>query len=236
MTGNRWQRIADQFEKLDHRLDLGRRICLAAVELLDAELASLSFTHDHVASWIEGSDDRAVKLDEQQFALGDGPTFRAIGSLTPVMTEDMTSPDALALWPAFAPPAVRLDARAVFAFPLNVGEARLGVMSVYRNRPGALTAAQYADGLVLASLATMALLRDQAGASPGDLAGSFSPGLSRQSQVQLAAGMVSEQLGVSIIEALVRLRAHAFAEERSVNSVARSVIERQLVFEKEERS
>jgi hypothetical protein len=46
--------------------------------------------------------------------------------------------------------------------------------------------------------------------------------------------MVSEQLDVSIIEALVRLRAYAYAQEQSVNSVARSVISRELAFQKEE--
>ena len=80
----------------------------------------------------------------------------------------------------------------------------------------------------------MALLQQQAGASPVDLADAFSPGVDHQSQIQFAAGMVSEQLGVSIVEALVRLRARAYAQERSLNSVARSVINRELTFEKEE--
>jgi len=48
--------------------------------------------------------------------------------------------------------------------------------------------------------------------------------------------MMSEQLGVSIVEALVRLRARAYAQEHSLNSVARSVINREVIFEKEERA
>ena len=70
----------------------------------------------------------------------------------------------------------------------------------------------------------------------GDLADAFSPGVNHQSQIQLAAGMMSEQLGVSIVEALVRLRARAYAQEHSLNSVARSVINREVIFEKEERA
>ena len=75
----------------------------------------------------------------------------AVDSLAPVMATDMTSSEALRRWPAFAPVAIRSNAIAVFSFPLRVGEARLGVMSVYRSRTGELTAAEYADGLVIAS-------------------------------------------------------------------------------------
>ena len=234
MTGDRWRRIADQIEDVDPSLSLGRRVCIVAADLLAADDASLALVIKHVTSWIDGSDDAAVSLDEQQFSLGDGPSFMAVDSLAPVMATDMTSAEALRRWPAFAPVSVRANAIAVFSFPLRVGEARLGVMSVYRSRTGELTAAEYADGLVIASLATMALLQEQAGVGPGDLAAVFSPGISHQSQVQLAAGMVSEQLDVSIIEALVRLRAHAYAKEQSVNSIAQAVISKELTFDKEE--
>ena len=234
VTGDRWRRIADQIERVDPSRSLGHRVCAVAADVLAADNASLALVVNHATSWIEGSSDCAVVLDEQQFSLGDGPTFMAIDSLAPVMAIDMTSPEALRRWPAFAPVAIRHDAIAVFSFPLRVGEARLGVMSAYRSQPGELTAVEYADGLVVASLATMALLQEQAGASPGDLAVAFSPGVIHQSQVQLAAGMVSEQLDVSIIEALVRLRAYAYAHEQSVNSAAQSVISRELAFQKEE--
>lgn len=236
MTSDRWQRIADQIDRGSDSSPLGQRVCATTSSLLGADCASLALTATHAASWIEGSDDRAIMLDEQQFALGDGPTFLAVGALSPVMAIDMNSSESLHRWPAFSPVARRLDIHGVFAFPLTVGEARLGVMTAYRDRPGALSATEYADGLVVASLATMALLQLQAGASPGELAEVFSPGVDHHAQVQLAAGMVSEQLDVSIVEALVRIRAHAYAQERSVNSVARSIIDRELTFEKEERS
>jgi len=234
VTGDRWRRIADQIEDVDVSLSLGRRFCVVVSDLLSADKASLALVVNHATSWIEGSDDAAVILDEQQFSLGDGPSFLAVDSLAPVMAIDMNSPEALRRWPAFAPVAIRHDAIAVFSFPLRVGEARLGVMSAYRSRPGELTAAEYADGLVLASLATVALLQQQAGVSPGDLAAAFLPGVTHQSPVQLAAGMVSEQLDIPIIEALVRLRAYAYSHEQSVNSVARSVISRELAFHEEE--
>jgi hypothetical protein len=43
--------------------------------------------------------------------------------------------------------------------------------------------------------------------------------------------MVSVQLGVSIGEALVRLRAHAFASDRPLTELAEEVVARRLRFE-----
>jgi hypothetical protein len=42
--------------------------------------------------------------------------------------------------------------------------------------------------------------------------------------------MVSVQLGVSVTEALVRLRAYAFSENRLVRDVAEDVVARRLRF------
>jgi hypothetical protein len=46
--------------------------------------------------------------------------------------------------------------------------------------------------------------------------------------VHNAAGMVSVQLGVSVAEALIRLRAYAFSNDRLLADVAQDVIARRL--------
>jgi hypothetical protein len=42
----------------------------------------------------------------------------------------------LSCWPAFAPAAQLAGAAAVFAFPLQVGAIRTGVMGMYREQAG----------------------------------------------------------------------------------------------------
>src|SRR5436309_2527942 len=51
--------------------------------------------------------------------------------------------------------------RAVFAFPLQVGAARLGVMDVFQRRPGPLTETQLRTALVLADVTVETLLDRQ---------------------------------------------------------------------------
>jgi hypothetical protein len=134
-------------------------------------------------------------------------------------------------WPGFAPAAVAAGARALFAFPLQAGAIRAGVLSLYRARPGPLTPQQLADALVFADIALQLLLDSYAGISGS---ADYRPldGLSdSRAEVYQATGMISVQLSVSLEEALARLRAHAFAAETSLDSVARDVVSRTLRFE-----
>lgn len=49
-------------------------------------------------------------------------------------------------------------------------------------------------------------------------------------EVHQAAGMISVQLGVAVLDALVRLRAYAFSHDQAITTVARAVMERRLRF------
>ena len=52
-----------------------------------------------------------------------------------------------------------------------------------------------------------------------------------RSVVHQASGMVAVQLEISVGQALVRLRAHAFGEGRALNGVAEDVVARRLRFD-----
>ena len=53
-----------------------------------------------------------------------------------------------------------------------------------------------------------------------------------RAEVYQAQGMIMVQLGVSLTEALIRMRAHAYAEQRPLVDVARDVINRTLCFDR----
>lgn len=117
----------------------------------------------------------------------------------------------------------------MFAFPLRIGAIHVGVFLAYRTTSGPLTQQQVVDARVLADALTLMLLdpgRGEPNAAPlGD-----SIGLERL-RVHQATGMVSVQLGVTLAEALVRLRAYAFAAGRSLDAVAADVVDRKLRLE-----
>jgi hypothetical protein len=166
-------------------------------------------------------------IEELQYTLGEGPCVDAYREDRPVLEPDLASQSA-SRWLAFAPPAVAAGARAVFGFPLQVGAVRLGALNLYRDQPGRLTEEQYADSLVLAGLAAQAVLAMQAHPSPGTLATELEEGADFRFVVHQASGMVAVQLGVSVGEALVRLRSYAFANDRLLAEVAEEIVARTL--------
>jgi hypothetical protein len=111
---------------------------------------------------------------------------------------------------------------------MHIGAIRIGVLVLYRDRPGALTAEELALGIVLGDVATQMVLTLQAGAAPDSVHELLAGEPAHWAEVHQATGMISAQLGVSIDEAFVRLRAHAFADGRTLREVAREVVGRRL--------
>ena len=168
-------------------------------------------------------------IEDLQYTLGEGPCVDAYRRRVPILEPDLAAD--WTRWLAFSPPALEAGVRAVFGFPLQIGAARLGALNLYRDHPGPLTDDQHADALVLTSVATRAILALQAGARPGELADELDLEGEFHLVVHQASGMVAAQLDVSLSDALVRLRARAFATGRSVAEIARDVVERRARFE-----
>jgi hypothetical protein len=236
VNDDRWTRLAgllaESVESTGVPLDVGA--CRVAAGVLEVDRTALSLVVGDSASPIGGSDHLARDLDEQQFLVGDGPTVSCVRSDSPVLIDDVRT--CLLERPGFATAAIDHGVLAAFAFPLRIGAARVGVLTGYRDRPGALTGEQFADGLVLASIVTVLLLVQQAEEPPGSTARVFREGVETQSLVQRAAGMVSEQLGVSIVDALVVIRSHAYTNGFDVRSVAERVLSRDLILGDEEQT
>ena len=194
------------------------RVTGAGIMLMidDQNLASLADS-DRVSGIVE----------ELQFTFGEGPCVDAYRTGRPVSEGDLEHPVA-PRWPAFSSAALEAGVLAIFGFPLQVGAVRLGALDLYCDRPADLDRNQLGDALVLARVITHELLALQAGAEPGVLGTGLEEVTDLRVTVHQASGMVSERLGIPIGDALVRLRAHAYAEGRSVNDVARDVVARRL--------
>ncbi len=126
--------------------------------------------------------------------------------------------------------------RAVYALPVAVASASVGVLDLFRNAAGPLAGDNLAGGLLAAELAALPLLdllageNDWTGLGEGADAWSELASLERV-EVYQATGMIMALLEVSSAEALVRLRAYAFTHGRTAGEVAWSVVERQVVLD-----
>jgi hypothetical protein len=116
----------------------------------------------------------------------------------------------------------------VWAVPLVVAGEYVGAVTLFGTSPGAPNGEQLDGALVVAELAGMPLLdlivADRYGAvqTVGDRGPDWG-GLTRV-EVNQATGMLIQQLDVDPVEALARLRAHAYASGRSASDVAHDIL------------
>jgi hypothetical protein len=209
-----------------------RRLCVAVVPALAASGAGLSVMADNeVRGLSTASDPAAGRIEDLQFVLGEGPCIDAFANRRPVLVPDL-SDEPIGRWPGYTPAAREVGVRAVFAFPLQVGAGRLGVLDVFRARPGPLSPDELRQALTFAEVAVTTLLDGQSAAPPGTAAAGLDRAMDGGAELFQAQGMVMVQLGISISDALARMRAHAYAENRPLADVARDIVARRLRFDR----
>jgi hypothetical protein len=208
-----------------------QRLCDVCAEVTGVTGAGIMLMSGDIPRGSVCTTDAVSSLIEQlQYDLGEGPCVDAYLSDRPVSEPDLANPPT-ARWLAFTGPAVGAGARAVFGFPLHVGAVRLGALNLYCDAPGRLTDGQHADALLLAGIVAQALMLLQANAPAGTVAAELEAHADFQYVVHQASGMVAAQLDASVGQALIRMRAHAFGNDRTLTDVARAVVDRKLRFD-----
>ncbi len=176
----------------------------------------------------------AEELEKLQFELGEGPAVDASRCNEPSLHPYLDH-TAVEMWPGFAPAALDAGIRAVFALPLQTGAVRLGALGLYRAAPGPLSADATSGAFAYADAAVVVFLHLQAQTPSGDgLHTEMEGPFEYNAEVHQATGFLSVTASVGLTEALLMLRAHAFASERPLLEVARDVLARRLHIERDE--
>jgi hypothetical protein len=205
-----------------------QRICGVCPDIVGVDGAGVMLMSGDVPSGsLCATDAVSHRIEDLQYTLGEGPCVDAYRQDRVVAEPDLAEP-MMPRWQAFTPPALKAGVRAIFGFPLRVGTVRLGALNLYRDRPTPLTADEHANALVMADITARWVLEAQAGAPLDTVAAELEISADFHFAVHNAAGMVSVQLGVSVAEALIRLRAYAFSNDRMLADVAQDVIARRL--------
>lgn len=207
----------------------GEDLCHRFVTRLPVTGASISVVGGYGQLTIGASDSVAARLEELQFELGEGPHHDAISSGRPVLVPELSA-GRVPQWPVFGTAAISLGVGALFAFPLTIGAATVGVVDMYRTVPGALDSGMISTAVALASWTAGPALRLAAQSANAEKPESdrIAPELRRV--VHQATGIVLVQLGVTATEAFSRLQAYAFSSGQTLEFVAREVVARHIDF------
>lgn len=210
------------------------RLCAASVDALPVSGAGLALMTDagHGGT-VSATDGPAAAMENLQNTLGEGPCLDAYRGGRPVLQSDLAA-SGMSRWPGFAAGALEAGIAATFAFPLQVGAIRLGVLDFYRDTIGSLAGSELALALDFAAAATTLVLDLQGETSPGQLHRHLADAAASHREIHQATGMITVQAAVGITEALLLLRARAYAQSRPLRDLAKDVVARRITFRPDE--
>lgn len=209
--------------------DLCSRLCASFIRSLPVSGAALSaFSGSMQETALHSSDALASRLEELQFDLGEGPRWEAVRSRTPVLLPNVALMSR-EKWPVFAKALQETEAQALFVFPIVVGAMDIGVVELYRITPGGFSQSELETARALTDEAGWSLLRQILVPDSGEDSPTASSSPFRR-DIHQATGMILAQTGGTAAEALLLLRAHAFANGKTLRETSFEVLQRRLDF------
>jgi hypothetical protein len=200
------------------------QVCLAAAAGL--RMAGVVVT---VKASADGSEAIAAALNDAsrataalEFDLGEGPARDAFRLGRPILVPDLSA--AGRDWVRYDATAMGAGWCAVFAFPLQVGAAKFGVLTMLDTHPRFLDRRAVGRCLALAALATEMLLQSATDTEDGEIDPHLKSSLDFRNEIYQAQGMVMAALETDLRAALALMRAHAFVTERDLNDVALDIL------------
>jgi len=156
-----WDLVAQQAASRQARVSV-QDVCAAVVAAVQVGGAGmLAVSRAGAVHVICVTDQLSRQLADIELTVGEGPRADASAFGGPVLVSDLAHHDIVDRWPAFAPAAREAGAAAVFAFPLQIGAIRVGVLEMYRRLPSPLSTLALGDALLFADTATLLLLEGQ---------------------------------------------------------------------------
>src|SRR6266568_3998680 len=153
-----WDLVAQQAAGRQARVSV-QDVCAAAVAAIQVSGAGvLAVSRAGAVHVIWATDQVSKQLADIELTVGEGPRADASAFGGPVLASDLGHDDIVGRWPAFAPAAQAAGAAAIFAFPLQIGAIRVGVLEMYRRLPSPLSTLALGDALLFADTATLLLL------------------------------------------------------------------------------
>ncbi len=207
--------------RVGHLCDL----CVSSLDISGASVQLIAGDPHRVT--VHATDPVADQLDDLQLELGEGPAVDAVRTTGPVLEDELEHAGALR-WPWFSPAAVRLGVGAAYAWPVQVGATSLGILGLYRRRPGTLEDAEVADVTAVADAVAIVLLDAPDIGSADVLVWIITDQSRYRAEVHQATGMLTVQLNLGILDAFARLCAAAYADGRSIGELAHDIVTRRI--------
>ena len=206
---------------------LDRVVHAARAAVPGADLVSVTLATETGYTTPVYTDDLALKLDEVQYRLGEGPCVEA--TRTPGMGLTFSGDLAQGVqFPAFGPAAAEMGAHCVLAVGLfpEGEDPRFGALNIYAYQAGGLDELDRDIALILAAHASTALAGTVASTSAELEAEQLRQALQSRDVIGQAKGILMERRGITADEAFDVLRRASQSLNIKLTTVAQTLVDR----------
>jgi hypothetical protein len=185
------------------------------------DAAGLSAFSRPVRVPLGASSDAAATAERLQFTVGEGPCIQALHDRTEIR---VSASDMQRRWPIFYDELIlRTPYRSIASLPLQITPALAGAIDLYFHDPFAAFTVDL-DADTLRATSTPAVPSTQA---PGALlpAWMHSPNAGERLRTWIATGVLMSLHDLTGPDALVRIRAYAYAQQQDLATVTDAIID-----------
>lgn len=165
---------------------------------------------------VAGSTERAIRLDQIEHEVGDGPCIAALRVKAPVLLADVhTDPR----WPAYQERLIEVGCQSVLGVPLELGEDAAAALNFFAPQTGVFTEDAINEAATFADVAGRAVRLAVRVGTAESAADDLSAAMVSRTAINLACGIVMGQNRCSQAEAmsiLVRVSSHRNQKLRDV--------------------
>lgn len=202
------------------------RLTDQATEVLKLDGAGVSLADtDGRLQFVSATDERVVRIEEQQILTGQGPCQDAFASGQKVVCADLNSEDR---WPDYRGEALTEGCQAVAGIPMFAHDTGIGALNIYKNQPRVWSAEDLQVAQVLAQMATGYVKNLRLLTESQQMSTQLTHALQSRIIIEQAKGVIAEREAITPHDAFERIRHHSRGRQLRVHDVARAVVERVL--------
>jgi GAF domain-containing protein len=204
-------------------LDLTIRLTEDCARLLDVAAAGVLLADARgELHLLAATSEQARILELYQLQGEEGPCLDCYHGRRAVSVPDLRA--SADRWPRFAAAAAEVGFASVHAIPINLRDEMVGALGLFGTTAGSLSADDLNLAQALAHVASIAILQQNPLITNATVAPGVQTAVASRRVLEMAKGVLSEQLDIPMDEAFTRLRRLAGARGEQLGTLARSVV------------
>jgi GAF domain-containing protein len=200
---------------------LAQVVALAVATIEGCDFAGLFLLNKNVVTTPVHSNAVVNEIDALQHETGEGPCLDAVTQRLIFYADDVADDPR---WPRFGPQASAAGIRSILALPLTTN-ATLGALNLYAHYPAAFGVIDRAKGVILASLAGLAVSAAHSHEDEERRADNLNTALATREVIGQAQGILMERERISSAQAFDVLRRASQHLNRKLRDIAQDLVD-----------